>query len=78
MQFELFSEVKLTKDLPEDNLLKGMTAIVVDYCPRPEGEEDGYVLEVLNSQQKPFTVIAVEASTIEYSVNIKEREHQLI
>lgn len=28
MQFELFSEVKLTKDLPEDNLLKGMTAII--------------------------------------------------
>ena len=43
MQFELFSEVKLTKDLPEDNLQKGMTAIVVDYCPRPEGEEDGYM-----------------------------------
>jgi len=44
----------------------------------PEGEEDGYILEVLNSQQKAFTVIAVEASTIESSVNIKEREHQLI
>ena len=78
MQFEMFSEVKLTKDLPEDNLLKGMTAIVVDYCPRPEGEEDGYILEVLNNQQKAFTVIAVEASTIESSVNIKERKHQLI
>ena len=76
MKFELFSEVKLTKDLPEENLLKGMTAIVVDYCPRPEGEEDGYILEVLNSQQKAFTVIAVEASTIESSVNIKEREYQ--
>jgi len=78
MKFELFSEVKLTKDLPEDHLLKGMTAIIVDYCPRPEGEEDGYILEVLNSQQKAFTVIAVEASNIESSVNIKEREHQLI
>jgi hypothetical protein len=30
MQFELFSEVKLTKDLPEDNLLKGMTVIVTN------------------------------------------------
>ena len=64
MQFELFSEVKLTKDLPEDNLLKGMMAIIVDYCPRPEGEKDGYILEVLNSQQKAFTIIAVEASNI--------------
>ena len=78
MQFELFSEVKLTKDFPEENLLKGMIAIIVDYCPRPEGEEDGYILEVLNSQQKAFTVIAVEASNIESSVNTKGREHQLI
>jgi hypothetical protein len=30
MQFELFSEVKLTKNLPEDNLLKGMTVIVTN------------------------------------------------
>ena len=78
MQLELFSEVKLTKDLPEDNLLKGMTAIIVDYCPRPEGEKDGYILEVLNSQQKAFTIIAVEASNIESSVNTQGREHQLI
>ena len=55
-----------------------MTAIIVDYCPRPEGEEDGYILEVLNSQQKAFTIIAVEASNIESSVNTKGREHQLI
>jgi hypothetical protein len=78
MQFELFSEVKLTKDLPEDRLLKGMTAIIVDYCPRPEGGEDGYILEVLDTHQKAFTVIAVEASNIESAVNSKECEHQLL
>jgi hypothetical protein len=78
MQFEMFTEVKLTKDLPEDHLLKGMTAIIVDYCPRPEGDEDGYILEVLDSQQKAFTVIAVEASNIESVVNSKERENQLL
>lgn len=66
MQFEMFSEVKLTKDLPEYNVFKGMAAIIVDYCPRPEGQEDGYVLEVLDSQGKAFTVIAVEASNIEF------------
>jgi hypothetical protein len=78
MQFEMFTEVKLTKDLPEDHLLKGMTAIIVDYCPRPEGDEDGYILEVLDSQQKAFTVIAAEASNIESVVNSKERENQLL
>lgn len=77
MRFKLFSEVKLEKDLPEDHLLKGMAAIVVDYYSRPEGEEDGYILEVLDSQQKAFTVIAVEASNIESVVNSKRREHQL-
>ncbi len=74
----MFTEVKLTKDLPEDHLRKGMTAILVDYCPRPEGDEDGYILEVLDSQQKAFTVIAVEASNIESVVNSKERENQLL
>jgi hypothetical protein len=78
MQLEMFTEVKLTKDLPEDHLRKGMTAILVDYCPRPEGDEDGYILEVLDSQQKAFTVIAVEASNIESVVNSKERENQLL
>jgi hypothetical protein len=78
MQLEMFTEVKLTKDLPEDHLLKGMTAIIVDYCPRPEGDEDGYILEVLDSQQKAFTVIAAEASNIESVVNSKERENQLL
>ena len=78
MQLEMFTEVKLTKDLPEDHLRKGMTAILVDYCPRPEGDEDGYILEVLDSQHKAFTVIAVEASNIESVVNSKGREHQLL
>jgi hypothetical protein len=78
MQLEMFTEVKLAKDLPEDHLRKGMTAILVDYCPRPEGDEDGYILEVLDSQQKAFTVIAVEASNIESVVNSKERENQLL
>jgi hypothetical protein len=78
MQLEMFTEVKLAKDLPEDHLQKGITAIIVDYCPRPEGEENGYVLEVLDTHQKAFTVIAVEASNIESVVNSKERENQLL
>lgn len=65
MIFEMFSEVMLKEDIPEYNLCKGTTAIIVDYCPRPEGQEDGYVLEVLNEQGKAFTVIALPASKIE-------------
>ncbi|MGK7901038.1 MAG: hypothetical protein AB4352_06435 [Hormoscilla sp.] len=40
-KFEIFSEVKLRGDIPEDNLPQGISAIIVDYCPRPEGQEDG-------------------------------------
>jgi hypothetical protein len=65
MEFEMFSEVSLKEDITEYNFSKGTIAIVVDYCPRPPGQEDGYVLEVLNKEGKGFTVIAVAASKIE-------------
>jgi hypothetical protein len=78
MKFEMFSEVILTKDLPEYNIHQGMTAIIVDYCPRTEGQEDGYVLEVLDRLGKAFTAIAVEASKIESVVNSKNYARQVI
>ncbi|MBO1348897.1 MAG: hypothetical protein EBE86_016605 [Hormoscilla sp. GUM202] len=36
----------------------------MDYCPRPEGQEDGYVLEVLDENGNGFEVIAVSAAQI--------------
>jgi hypothetical protein len=68
MQFEMFSEVRLKEALPEYNIAQGSLAIIVDYCPRPEGIEDGYVLEVLDNQGRGFTVIAVAASKIEPAI----------
>jgi len=65
MKFEMFSEVKLLSDIPEYNLPQGISAIIVDYCPRPEGQEDGYVLEVLDENGNGFEVIAVSAAQIE-------------
>ena len=44
----------------------------------PEGQEDGYVLEVLNNQGKSYTVIAVEVSKIESIQNLKQDEFQII
>lgn len=78
MKFDMFSEVQLTEDLPESNLSRGTHAIIVDYCPRPEGHEDGYVLEVLNNQGKAYRVIAVEVSKIESIQNLKQDEFQII
>jgi len=65
MNFEMFSEVTLKEDIPKYNLPKGTSAIIVDYCPRPEGQEDGYVLEVLNAEGEGFTVVALPASKLE-------------
>ena len=65
MKFEMFSEVKLRVDIPEYNFPQGISAIIVDYCPRPEGPEDGYVLEVLDENGNGFEVIAVSVAQIE-------------
>lgn len=71
MKFDMFSEVQLIKDFPEYHLSRGSRAIIIDYCLRPEGQEDGYVLEVLDNQGKGFTVIAVEADKIELIQNLQ-------
>jgi len=34
MKFEMFSEVKLRADIPEYNLPQGISAIIVNYCPK--------------------------------------------
>ncbi|MFM7716431.1 MAG: DUF4926 domain-containing protein [Microcystis sp.] len=77
MKFARFSEVQLTENLPESNFYRDSHAIIVDYCPRAESQEDGYVLEVLNNQGKAYTVIAVEASKIELIQNLKQDEFQI-
>ena len=71
-------QVQWTEDLPESSFTRGTHASIVDYCPRPEGQEDGYVLEVLNKQGKAYTVIAVEVSKIESIQNLKQDELQII
>ena len=63
MQLPLFSEVRLTTDLPNDNLSKGCSAIIVDYCKNKQ--EEGYLLEVLDENNKGYTIIAVTSNQIE-------------
>ena len=63
MTFELFTEVKLTQDIPEYNISKGTTAIIVDYCQRSTGEE-GQVLEILDENGNGCDVIAISESQI--------------
>ena len=46
MTFPLFSQVKLTQDIPEFNLKKGSVGVIVEHYPMFEGEE-GYSVEGL-------------------------------
>jgi Domain of unknown function (DUF4926) len=65
MAIELYSEVALTRDLPEYELRAGDIAMLVDFVPHPGGGEDGCVLEVYNAVGDSLAVIAVPSSVIE-------------
>ena len=66
MTFELYKQVALARDIPEDGLRKGDIATMVDLHPNPEpGGEEGYSLEVFNAIGETVVVTVVPASAIE-------------
>jgi len=50
MKFPLFSQVQLTKDIPQFNLKKGSIGTIVEYYPMSNSLEDGYSIEGLIDQ----------------------------
>ncbi len=52
-------------DLPDYALKQGDIATLVEYVPRPQGGEQGCVLEVFNAIGEPIAVIVVPVSAIE-------------
>jgi hypothetical protein len=65
MTLELYSEVALTRDLPEYELRAGDIATLVDWVPHPSGGEEGCVLEVFNAVGESLAVIVVPKSAVE-------------
>ena len=66
MTFELYKQIALARDIPEDGLRKGDIATVVDRHPNPEpGGEEGYSLEVFNALGQTIVVTVVPESAIE-------------
>ena len=61
MEYELFSRVALTENLPKYKLCRGDVATIVEYHPISEGE-DGYSLEVFNATGETIAVITVAES----------------
>lgn len=63
MVFELYSEVILTADLPEDGLKAGDVGTVVDRHVVP-GVEDGYSVEFLDMTGRTVAVATVRAGLL--------------
>ena len=65
MKPDLYSEVALTRDVPEHRLKRGDMATVVEYVRHPKGGEEGCVLEVFNVLGESIAVVTVPISAIE-------------
>lgn len=65
MTIDLYQEVALTRDFPEDGLKAGDVAMLIDFVSHPSNGEDGCVLEVFNAIGESFAVVAVPVSAVE-------------
>ena len=65
MAIDLYQEVALTRDLPEQGLRAGDVAMLIDWVAHPSDDEEGCVLEVFNAIGESIAVIAVPVSCIE-------------
>jgi hypothetical protein len=64
MKFELYKDVALTRDLPEERLKRGDIVKLVEHHLASDGE-DGYSAEVFNAVGDTLAVIAVPESALE-------------
>ena len=70
MKFSHFSQVQLTKDIPQFNLKKGSICTIVEYYPMSNSLEDGYSIEGLIYQN----TVEVAESQIELIFTHQNRE----
>jgi hypothetical protein len=64
MRLNLYQEVAITRDVPEEELKAGDVAMLIDYVPHPRGGEEGAILEVFNAVGETISVVTVPASAI--------------
>lgn len=64
MNFELYTDAALARDLPEHRLRRGDVVKVVDHHLAPDGTE-GYSIEVFNAIGDTIAVTAVPAAALE-------------
>ena len=61
---ELYQEVSLKRDVPEEKLCAGDIVTLVDFLNHPSGGEQGCVLEVFNAVGKSLAVVTVPCSAV--------------
>ena len=64
MKFELYKDMVLTRDVPEERLKRGDIVKLVEHHPVPDGE-DGYSAEVFTALGETLAVITVPESALE-------------
>lgn len=64
MKFDLYRDVVLARDLPEDRLKRGDILKLVDHHVADDGEA-GYSAEVLNALGETLTIVTVPESALE-------------
>jgi hypothetical protein len=64
MKFELYKDMVLTRDLPEERLKSGDIVKLVEHHPGGQ-HEDGYSAEVFNALGDSIAVISVPESALE-------------
>jgi hypothetical protein len=64
MKFDLYTDVVLTRDVPEHRLRRGDIVKLVDHHMAPDGTE-GYSIEVFNALGDTIAVTSVPASALE-------------
>ena len=65
MALELYQQVIITRDFPEENLYRGDVAVLIDFIEHPSGGEQGAILEVFNVLGDSIDVATVPISALE-------------
>lgn len=65
MKPELYTQVALTRDVPDEGVRRGDVATVVEYLSHPRGGEEGAILEIFNALGESIGIATVPVSAIE-------------
>jgi len=64
MKFQLYQDMVLSRDLPEERLKRGDIVKLVEHHRGRPGQEDGYSAEVFNALGDSIAVITVPESAL--------------